>query len=139
MVILLIFMGTSFLKPGIDKTNVNPPMFTHYNIVPVYGTEDTGSGDVDATPNIEDDKITNQGSGIMGDTEEGAGETIIDEPVIDNSNESTTEGGTVNNNTSDSNENNSNTNGSNTDNGTMNNNTNGAEEEAITPSAGWID
>ena len=45
-----MLIRTSFLKPGIDKTNVNPPMFTHYNIVPVYGTEDTGSGDVDATP-----------------------------------------------------------------------------------------
>ena len=139
MVILLIFMGTSFFKPGIDKTNVSPPMFTHYNIVPVYGTEDTGSGDVDATPNIGDDKITNQGSGIMGDTEEGEGETIIDEPVIDNSNEGTTGNITDSNKPSDTNENNSSTDNSSTDNGIMNNNTNGEEEEAITPSAGWVD
>lgn len=124
-------MGTSFIKPGIDKTNVNPPMFTHYNIVPIYGTEDTGDGEVNATPNNDDDKQTNQGNGIIDDTQEGTGETIIDKPTIEKPN---TETGTEGNNAGSGD-----TSKPKPEDNTMNNNTDGSTEQAITPDAGWID
>ena len=89
-------MGVSYLKPGIDKTNVNPPMFTHYNIYPVFGTEKT-EDEVDGSPDYENDSLKDKGEGIIEDTDEGIGETIIDKPVINdgNNSEEGTGGGSV--------------------------------------------
>lgn len=120
-------MGVSYIKPGIERNVLVGPLFTEFNIVPVYKAGDDDSA-VNGHTDADEHKKQQEGSGIMDSTEQDKGHTIVTPPVIENDKGKPEQKPAESNNglTSDPNNNPN-------DNGTIDNNVNGSNEQAVTP------
>lgn len=120
-------MGVSYVKPGIERNTLVGPLFTEFNIVPVYKAGDDDSA-VNSHVDEEESKKQQEGSGIMDSTENDKGQTIVTPPVIENDKGQPEQKPAEPDNglTSDPNNNPNDT-------GTMDNNTTGSNEQAVTP------
>ncbi|GAA0101607.1 hypothetical protein UT300012_23220 [Paraclostridium bifermentans] len=114
------------MKPGIDQNTLVGPLFTEFNIVPVYKAGEDDSA-VNATPD-EEEHNKQEGSGVMDSTDNDKGNTIVTPPVIENDKGQPEQKPAEpdNGQTSDPNNNPH-------DNGTIDNNVDGTNEPAVTP------